>query len=134
MPDGKKLLIVEDDKFLSLVLKSRLEKEGFIVSQAFDGQEGLDMVRATPPDLIILDLIMPKMSGFEFLQAMSLDPQLSKIPVVVGSNLGQDPDIEKANSLGAMSYYVKVRTSIDDLVKILRNLSSGEPQPIQPTP
>jgi CheY-like chemotaxis protein len=125
----KKILIVEDDRFLSLVLKGRLDKEGFLVSQAFDGAEGLTMVRQDKPDLIILDLIMPKMSGFEFLEAVSIDPQLSQIPVVVASNLGQESDIAKAKSLGVANYYVKVRTSVDDLVKILKNLVSKEPQP-----
>lgn len=133
MADQKKILIVEDDRFLSLVLKGRLEKEGFAVQQAFDGAEGLTMIRQEVPDLVILDLIMPKMSGFEFLEAISIDPQLSQIPVVVASNLGQESDIAKAKSLGVANYYVKVRTSVDDLIKILKNLvaQGGQPKILQ---
>lgn len=122
MPETKKILIVEDDKFLSLVLKGRLEKEGVSVIQAFDGKEALDVLKKDIPDLILLDLIMPNMSGFEFLEILRQDPQYSTIPVVVISNLGQESDVEKAKSLGVIEYYVKVRTSIDDLILKIKNL------------
>ena len=120
--DGPKILIIEDDRFLSSILKGRLEKDGFIVEQAFDGDEGLKMLKETQPDLILLDLIMPKMSGFEVLEAISLDPQLARTPVMIASNLGQDSDIQKAKQLGAVEYYVKVKTSIDELAKLVKNL------------
>jgi DNA-binding response OmpR family regulator len=120
--ETKKVVIVEDDHFLSSVLKSRLEKEGFLVLTAFDGDEGLAMVRKEKPDVVLLDLIMPKVSGFEVLEGISSDPELSTIPVMIASNLGQDSDIEKAKSLGAHDYYVKVRTSIDDLALMVKNL------------
>lgn len=122
MLETKKILIVEDDKFLSLVLKGRLEKEGIIVIQAFDGKDALDVLKKDIPDLILLDLIMPNMSGFEFLETLRQDPQYSTIPVVVISNLGQESDIEKAKTLGVIEYYVKVRTSIDDLILKIKNL------------
>ena len=130
MAETKKILIVEDDRFLSLVLKGKLEKEGFIVLQAFDGEEGLQLIKKELPDLVILDLIMPKVSGFELLEKISIDPQMSQIPVVVASNLGQESDITKARSLGVLEYYVKVKTPIDDLVKMLKNMMAGQP-PIQ---
>ena len=109
-------MVVEDDKFLSSLLKARLEKDGFGTVQAFDGEEAINLLRQAKPDLILLDLIMPKVSGFEVLHTISLSPQLNKIPVVVLSNLGQDDDIQKARSLGAAEYFVKVRVSIDNLV------------------
>jgi len=115
-----KILIIEDDKFLSSVLKSRLEKDGLTVLQAFDGDVGVSTARSEHPDLILLDLIMPKVSGFEVLQTISLDPELNRIPVMVASNLGQESDIEKAKSLGAVNYYVKVRTSIDGLAQMIK--------------
>jgi DNA-binding response OmpR family regulator len=121
MPDIK-ILIIEDDRFLSSILKGRLEKEGFQVEQAFDGEEGLSALRAARPNLVLLDLIMPKKSGFEVLEAMSTDPELSSIPVIIASNLGQDSDIQKAKSLGAIDYFVKVRTSIDQLAAMIRNM------------
>jgi len=117
-----KILIVEDDKFLSLVLKGRLEKEGFEVYQAFDGNEALETLKKITPDIILLDLIMPNMSGFEFLESLRSDPQYASIPVVVVSNLGQESDIEKAKSLGVIEYYVKVRTSVDNLILNIKSL------------
>jgi CheY-like chemotaxis protein len=122
------VLIVEDDHFLSSILKGRLEKEGLSITQAFDGEEGLNALKTMKPDLIMLDLIMPKMSGFEFLQAISTDPELNQIPVMIASNLGQESDIEKAKNLGAVDYYVKVRTSIDDLAKIVTELIARRQQ------
>ncbi len=116
-----KILIVEDDRFLSSIVRSRLERDGFAVEQAFDGEEGLVKIQSVHPDIVILDLIMPKVSGFEFLERIAGDPNLNKIPVLVASNLGQDSDIEKAKSLGAADYYVKVRTSIDDLEKMIKD-------------
>jgi CheY-like chemotaxis protein len=65
---------------------------------------------------------MPKMSGFEVLQKLSTDPQASRIPVVVASNLGQDSDIQKAKNLGVRDYYVKVQTSVDELVKMFKTI------------
>ncbi len=118
----KNVLIIEDDRFLSSLIKARLEKDGFSTPQAFDGEEGIGALKKEKPDLIVLDLIMPKVSGFEVLEAISLDPQLNKIPVVILSNLAQDSDIEKAKSLGATEYFVKVRVSIDDLVNKVKNI------------
>jgi len=120
--ESPKVLIIEDDNFLSSILKNRLEKEGLSVTQAFDGEEGLKALRESTPDLVLLDLVMPKKSGFEVLQEVSLDPQLSQIPIMIASNLGQDSDIQKARELGAVEYYVKVRTSIDELARMVKNL------------
>ena len=131
MADGKKILVIEDDRFLSQVLKGRLSKEGFTVFQAFDGEEGIDLLKKELPDLVILDLIMPKVSGFEMLERLSLDPQISGIPVVVVSQLGQESDIQKARQLGVADYYVKVQMSLDDLVRALKNLLEKE-NPIVP--
>lgn len=120
------ILVIEDDQFLSSILKSRLEKEGFTVHQAFDGEEGLNVLKQLKPDLILLDLIMPKMSGFEVLEAISVDPELNQIPIMIASNLGQESDIQKAKNLGAIDYYVKVRTSIDEIAQMVRNLISQQ--------
>ena len=115
-------MIVEDDRFLSFLLKSRLEKDGFTVEQVFDGEEAVQKLKQDVPDLIILDLIMPKVTGFEVLKTVSVNPELAKIPVVIVSNLAQDSDIEKARELGAKEYYVKVKVSIDDLVGRIKTL------------
>jgi DNA-binding response OmpR family regulator len=116
-----KILIIEDDRFLSSIIKSRMERNSFLVEQAFDGEEGLTKLASFKPDLVILDLIMPKVSGFEFLERISQDPEFNQVPILIASNLGQESDIEKAKSLGAIDYYVKVRTSIDDLENMIKN-------------
>lgn len=125
--EPKDILIVEDDPFFSMILKGKMEKGGFSVRQAFDGEEALKLAREKTPDLIILDLIIPKLSGFEFLETVFSDPQLNRVPVVVASNLGQESDIEKAKQLGVLDYYVKVRTSVDDLVKMLTSIVNKPP-------
>ena len=122
MPDAKKIMIVEDDRFLSSLIKARLEKDGFSVAQAFDGEEAIQMLKGDRPDLIILDLIMPKVTGFEVLQMISTTPGLERAPVVILSNLAQDSDIEKARQLGAREYFVKVKISIDDLIGKIKEL------------
>jgi len=113
-----KILIIEDDKFLSSILKGRFEKEGYAVSQAFDGEEGLKKMEEKP-DLIILDLIMPRRSGFEFLESKSTDPQWSNIPVIVASNLGQESDVDKARRYGVMGYFIKSQTTIDQIAQMI---------------
>lgn len=122
MADAKRIMIIEDDHFLSSLMKARLEKDGFAVLQAFDGEEAIQLFKEQIPSLIILDLIMPKVTGFEVLQTISLTPPLAKVPVVILSNLAQDSDIEKARQLGAKEYFVKVKVSIDDLVGRIKTL------------
>ena len=120
--DVKKIMIVEDDRFLSFLMKTRLEKEGFVVLQVFDGEEAINALKLERPSLVILDLIMPKVTGFEVLKAISLTPQLAGMPVIIVSNLAQDSDIEKARAFGAKEYFIKVKVSIDDLVGKIKDL------------
>ena len=130
MADAKKIMIVEDDKFLSSLIKTRLEKEGFTIIQAFDGEEATNLLRQNRPDLIVMDLVMPKVNGFEVLQSISISPQLEKVPVVILSNLAQDSDIQKAKELGAKEYFVKVKISIDDLLQKVKDLTLATPNQI----
>jgi DNA-binding response OmpR family regulator len=118
----KKIMIIEDDHFLSSLMKTRLEREGFGVIQAFDGEEAMEALKVDIPSLIVLDLIMPKVTGFEVLQMISITPQLQKVPVVIVSNLAQDSDVEKARQLGAKEYFIKVKVSIDDLIGKIKAL------------
>lgn len=124
MPESKSIFIAEDDHFLSSLLKSRLQKDGFEVTQAFDGQEALKVLREIPikPNLIVMDLIMPKISGFEVLEQVVVDPQLNKIPVFILTNLAQDLDVQKAARLGAKEYFVKVRVSVDQIITRIKSL------------
>jgi len=112
----KKILIVEDDKFLIKAYEIKFKKEGFDIMLAGDGMAGLLMVKNNP-DLVILDLMLPKLNGFEFLETVKKDEKLKNIPVVVLSNLGQKTDMEKVMSLGAVEYLVKTEYSLDEIIK-----------------
>jgi DNA-binding response OmpR family regulator len=118
---AKKILLVEDDKFLSSILKTKLIQAGFEVIGAMDGEEAIKMF-SQKPDLVLLDLILPKKSGFDVLESISQDPELEKIPVIIISNLGQNEDIERTKQLGAIEYYIKAKTPIDFLIKRVDDL------------
>ena len=126
MPEKTKILLVEDENFISSLLKTRLEREGFEVTQAFDGEEALTKMRESKPDFVILDLILPKLSGFEVMEAISVDPELSRVPVVILSNLAQESDIQKIKSLGAREYFVKVRVSTDEIIERIKSLLAAK--------
>ena len=106
--------------------EARLRQHGFTVIAAVDGEEALRIARAEQPDLILLDLIMPKIQGFEVLKALKQDDATAHIPIIVLSNLGQDRDVEQATALGAAAYLVKAHLSLQDLVeKVDATLASG---------
>ncbi len=123
----KHVLLVEDDPFLSSLLKNRLVKENIDVNHAKDGQEALDALKDYKPDLILLDLILPKKSGFEVMEGIRQDPQLSNSPIIIISNLGQPEDIQKGQELGAVEYFIKAKTSIDDLIGNIKGFLQGQP-------
>ncbi len=125
-----KILLAEDDLFLSSLLKNRLQNEGMEIIIAKDGEEALHLLRSIKPDLILLDLILPKKSGFEVLEEISSDPQmqLNKLPIFIISNLGQQEDISRGQELGAIEYFVKAKTSIDELVQKIKSfLENSKP-------
>lgn len=115
------VLIIEDDKFLCKIYATKLKKEGISVDFALNGEEGLKKVEAEKPELILLDLIMPKLDGFQVLEALQKDAKLKKITVIVLSNLGQGADIDRAKKLGAKDYIIKSDTSIEEVLKKIRN-------------
>ena len=113
---AKRILLAEDDRFLRRAAEAALKRAGFTVLAAADGEEALRMAMAEKPDLVLLDLIMPKLQGFEVLKALKGDPATAAIPVVVLSNLGQDGDVQRALEGGAVAYLVKANLSLDELV------------------
>jgi len=117
----KKILLVEDDTFLSSLLELKLEQEGFDIEKAMDGEEAFTILETFTPDLILLDLILPKRNGFEYLEMLRKDPRFSKIPVIITSNLGQDADINRGKTFGVIEYIVKNRLSIDELIGKVRD-------------
>ena len=109
------VLIVEDDVFFQKFYSSKLTDAGFSVAVASDGEEGIVKAREFKPDLIILDIIMPNKDGFDFLEDVSADETLKKIPILVFSTLGQEQDVQKALKLGADGYVNKTFFDFDKL-------------------
>jgi two-component system, OmpR family, alkaline phosphatase synthesis response regulator PhoP len=121
-----KILLIEDDKFLRTVLEKKLSNEGFEVVSAVDGDEALEKIIADKPDIILLDIILPKKSGFLVLENIKKDPELKKIPVIIISNLGQEEDVKKGLLLGATEYFVKAKVSLDDVVKKIKEYAEQQ--------
>jgi DNA-binding response OmpR family regulator len=118
----KKVLIVEDDQLIFSILSRELADAGFEVSNAFDGEQAVDVTREQKPDLVLLDILLPRKNGFEVLQSLKADSELSSIPVVILSNLGQPEDIQKGRELGAIDYMVKVEFEPKQIVSKVRTL------------
>lgn len=121
----KKVLVVEDDQFLANAYKLKLSKSGYEVIIASDGAEALEFIKQDRPDIVLLDLIMPNVDGFACLEAMQADENLKTIPVVIASNLGQNEDIERAKSLGAVDFIIKSNVSIEEIVEKVRSIVSN---------
>lgn len=115
-----KILIVEDEKIISDVLQEKLEEENFTTKVAADGVEGLEAVQEFEPEMILLDLLMPNMDGFEMLKILKSDPKTKNITVIVLSNLNQDEEIKKALVLGAVDFLVKTQLSLAEVVAKVR--------------
>jgi DNA-binding response OmpR family regulator len=117
MPDDKKyILLVEDDKFLSEMYATKLTSAGFEIETAADGQAALQKIREKTPDLILLDIVLPKMDGFEVLQFLKKDPALKNIMVIFLTNLGQKEEVDKGLALGANDYIIKAHFTPTEVV------------------
>jgi two-component system alkaline phosphatase synthesis response regulator PhoP len=117
-----KILIVEDEFFLRNILEKKLQAEGFDVILASDGVEAVEKTVKEVPDLILLDLILPKKNGFEVLEEIKKDPYLKDIPVIIISNLGQEIDIDRAKKFGVNEYLIKAQTSLDTVVEKIKEI------------
>jgi CheY-like chemotaxis protein len=116
MADAKTILIVEDDPILRDLYKDRLELEGYKIMTAPDGQEGLEAVKEKIPDLILLDIMMPKMNGFDVLDRLKADDETKHIPVFMLSALVQEENVVKAKQKGATGYLIKSNTTPGQIV------------------
>ena len=112
----KKILFIEDESALQKTLGDILTQEGYEVIPATDGEIGLNLAKTKKPDLILLDLILPKMNGFDVLKSVKEDNEIKNTPIIVLTNLEGSEDIEKAISLGATTYFVKVNYSLEEIV------------------
>ena len=113
---AKKILIIEDEEIVIDLLQRKLIKEGYETSVARDGQEGLKNMKEVKPDLILLDIIMPKMGGFEVMEEMAKDKELKKIPVIVISNSGQPVELDRAQKLGAKDWLIKTEFDPQEVI------------------
>ena len=119
----KRILIVDDDPLISRMYENRMQLDGHSAEVATNGEEALTAVRKNRPDLILLDVMMPKMNGVETLKALKEDTKTKDIPVFILTNLGDKPDdIEKAKSLGALDYLVKSQISLKELSEKVKKI------------
>jgi len=121
MTAQKKILLVEDDDGLANVYKMRLETEGFTVKRVPNGEDALAAAIDFRPDLIVLDVMMPKVSGFDVLDILRNTPETANVKVVMLTALSQDTDKEKAEKLGADDYMVKSQVVIADVVERIKH-------------
>jgi CheY-like chemotaxis protein len=110
-----RILVIEDDRFLRRACEVSLKKRGYTVLTAVDGLEGLQRARTESPDLILLDMLMPKLTGIETLEALKENEQTRDIPVVILSNSSVEADVQQAKALGALGYLVKASLSLREL-------------------
>jgi two-component system alkaline phosphatase synthesis response regulator PhoP len=103
----KKILLIEDEELIIKLLSKKLAAIGYDVALAMNGQEGIEKMRQNIPDLVLLDIVMPRMGGFEVMAEMKKDEKLAKIPVIIISNSGQPLELERAKELGAADWLVK---------------------------
>ena len=125
---AKKILLIEDEKIMIDLLQRKLTQKGYDVSVARDGEEGLKVMRDAltaghPPDLVLLDIIMPKMGGFEVMEEMRKNKELKKIPVIVVSNSGQPVELDKAQKLGAKDWLIKTEFDPQEVInKVVKQI------------
>lgn len=116
------ILIVEDDNFLADLYRTKFELEGFSVQVAADGEKGLEAARKHQPRVILLDLMLPKMSGFAVLEAIKADAAIKDTPVILLTNVSQKADVDKGLSLGAADYLIKAHFMPSEVVAKIKNL------------
>lgn len=123
MPKGSVfVLVIEDDKFLRELLVRKLSAEGFDVQNAIDAQAAFTILAERKPNIILCDLILPGVDGFEILKRIKEDPKIADVPVVILSNLGQKEDLEKAMALGAKDFMVKANFTLDEIVAKVKEI------------
>ena len=120
-----KILIVEDDLFLVKTYQITLEREGFEVWVASDGKEALSFFEKDPADVMLLDLMLPGISGFDILFAMKKSEKWKSVPVLILSNLGQAEDIARGKAMGATDYIVKANVRVNEVIRTIAHMLNG---------
>lgn len=116
------ILIVEDDIFLSDLYKTKMELEGFKVLTAYDGEKGLELAQKNSPNIVLLDLILPKLSGFGVLEKMKANKATKDLPVIILTNLSQKSDVDKGLKMGANDYLIKAHFMPSEVVEKIKKL------------
>ena len=122
MPKKKSILLIEDDEFLAELYATKLNLEGFDIALAVDGEKGLKMIKEKKPSLILLDIILPKLDGFEILKIIKADKKLKNIPVILLTNLSQKDEVKKGLDLGADDYLIKAHFMPSEVVKKIQRM------------
>ncbi|MFA6475598.1 MAG: response regulator [Patescibacteria group bacterium] len=126
----KRILIIEDEASLSRILQEVLTDRGYQVDVAAQGEEGWYKTKDTRPDLVLLDVIVPKLNGFTYLKRLRKAKKLANIPVIILSNLGQEADIAEARELGVVDYLIKSNHTIEAIVQRVATACHDEPQTV----
>lgn len=126
-PQDKHVLIVEDDDFLRMLAMNKLKSAGFSVNVASDGQSGYDQCVFLKPDLVLLDLLLPVLDGFQVLEKLKNDGLLSTTKIIVFSNLGSQDDIQKASAFGVSNYMIKSSFTLDELLVKINEVLGMKP-------
>ncbi len=130
---GKKVIIIEDDPLLHSLLADKmkqLREKSVEVFPTMSAEEGLKLAKSMNPDLILLDLVLPTMTGFEFLEQLRLEPGQEKTPVLILSNLSAETDRERAKKLGAIAYFVKAEFTLSEISHIVEEILRGNAVPV----
>ena len=122
MEEGKTILLVDDDLTLREMYEDRLRMEGFTIVQASNGEEALTKAKDVKPNIILLDIMMPEINGFDVLRDLKADPELQDIPVIILTALIQEVDRVQGNKLGAADYIVKSETMPGEVINKIRNV------------
>lgn len=116
------VLIVEDDAFLANIYKTKFDMEGFKVSTSENGEAGLNDIKKKRPDVVLLDILLPKMDGFAMLEKLKADSEVKDIPVILLTNLGQKDDVQKGLEMGAVDYLIKAHFKPSEVVERVRSV------------
>lgn len=122
-----KIVFIEDEEITSKIVGEELTEAGFNVVKAFDGKAGLELIKTEAPDLVLLDIMMPKMQGFEVLEAAKKDPKTKDIPVIILSVLSDDENIKKGMDMGARDYIIKSKHAVAEIPNKIRAFLNERP-------
>ena len=123
----KKILLVEDEEIMVILLQKKLSQEGYDVEVARNGEEGLALAKKFLPDLVLMDIVMPKMGGLEVMEEMKKDKSLNRIPIIIISNSGQPVELDRAQKLGARDWLIKTEFDPKEVIeKVKKQLPNTE--------